>query len=165
MATRALIVVYIGETRVYLSREYDGYPATTGADIVLTLSSGAFVPTDFLRGMLSIWYASSDAAGAGHPVYEIAENVDSRTEWFYCVRFDAARLPAVEIACAQRTPDQSAAEVFAGINAKTYEPVHSLAKRVNADRQQINRHRLALKQQNPEQYSDLPLYAELKMPH
>jgi hypothetical protein len=164
MATRSHLALYFGDTRVYLSREFDGYPAVTGADIVFALSATPLLPTDFLRGMLSIAYAS-DLSSVGQSVYELAENLDQRTEWFYCVRFSSVQLPPVEIACVRRTPDKSAAEAFAAITAKHYETVHSLAKRVNADRRQINRHRLALKQQNPDLYSDLPLYPELKLPH
>lgn len=164
MATRAHIALYFGDTRVHLAREFDGYPASTGADIVFAVSAAPLLPTDFLRGMLAISYASEPSSFV-QPVYELAETVDNRTQWFYCVRFNSSQLPTVEIACVQRTPDQSAAEVFAGVAAKNYETAHSLAKRVNADRQQINRHRLALKQKDPEAYADLPLFAELKLPH
>ena len=164
MATRAHIALYFGDSRVYLSREFDGYPAATGADIVFALSAAPLLPTDFLRGMLSIAYAS-DPSSVGQPIYELTENLDRRTEWFYCVLFNGVNLPAVSIACARRTPEQSALEVFHDISSSSYETVHSFTKRVNADRQQINRHRLALKQQNPEVYSDLPLYSELKLPH
>ncbi|HEY1214031.1 MAG TPA: hypothetical protein VGE93_10420, partial [Bryobacteraceae bacterium] len=149
---------------VYLSREFDGYPAATGADIVFALSSYPLLPTDFLRGVLSIAYAP-EPESVGQPVYELAENVDRRTEWFYCIRFNGVSLPGVSIACARRTPDQTAVEVFNAISPTSYETVHSFIKRVNADRQQINRHRVALKQQNPEAYSDLSLYSELKLPH
>jgi len=164
MGTRAHIALYLGDTRVYLSREFDGYPAATGADIVFALSACPLLPTDFLRGMLSIAYASGPES-VGQPIYELAENVDRRTEWFYCVRFNSFTLPAVSIACTRRTPAQPAVEVINAISPTGYETVLSFTKRVNADRQQINRHRLILKQQHPEAYSDLSLYSELKLPH
>ena len=164
MATRAHIALYFGDTRVYLSREFDGYPAATGADIVFALSATSCRPTDFLRGMLSVFFAS-DPSSVGEPIYELVGTLDLRTEWFYFIRFNDVRLPFVEIACVYRTPDQTAAEVFTGIGARTYDTVQALTRRVNADRHQINQRRLALKQQDPELYSDLPLYSELKLPN
>jgi hypothetical protein len=161
MPTRAHISLYFGATRVYMARYFDGHLAETGADIVFALSSVSFHPTEFLRVLL-LEVSSSDPE-VSEPKYELVETLDRRTEWFYFIRFNGVRRPAVEIACTHRTPGRTAAEVFRGIDSKNYDTVRAMTERVNADRRQINQQRLALRQQDPGAYSNIYLYSYLKL--
>lgn len=96
MATRCNILLLFGDSKVWIYRHWDGYPAVTGLDLaqrlathmidnkVLAGDSRLYLrPTDFLTGLLT---AKRDG-GDPLPQYELTSCRHGDIEWQYTVRF------------------------------------------------------------------------------
>lgn len=96
MSTRANVVVLFDETKVYLYRHMDGYPASVGADLLEKLSAANDDPSRFVEALL----ASKD--DGQHRDYELTTDTHGDIEHLYVVRFDNSALIDLRIGHAAR---------------------------------------------------------------
>lgn len=86
MSTRANIVLESGESRVYLYRHCDGYPAETGADLVRLLAATGGSASGFLQSLLDQRYEKQSYESAAKRIYELTSEVHGDIEYLYRVR-------------------------------------------------------------------------------
>ncbi len=101
MSTRTNIIITVGDTRVFLYRHCDGYPAETGADLYEKVSAAygtaekhyadAALADRLVRALLSEYYDPPTYAPEQHkPVYEITNGLHGDIEHVYTVSMAAA---------------------------------------------------------------------------
>jgi hypothetical protein len=166
MASHAHIAFIFEDTRVYLAREFDGYPAVTGADLVFAvLGAPTLSPSECSDALLALHYAPHEF-NSGKPVYERTLTVDPRAEWFYIVHFGDVTLPdsAVTFACVRRHVEQTADAVFEAARTADRVTLGEFVRLVNSDRRRISRRLLELRRAAPVAHTGIFRLPSLKIP-
>jgi hypothetical protein len=170
MSTRANIVVTVGQSRVFIYRHCDGYPAEMGADILAKLRATATNPgcypsaqraaDEFLRALLTEYYDKQPYETKPKAVYELTSDLHGDIEHAYFVRF--GEKGAVTVRHAAR-PARSQAEVdeWSGKGAKL--SLDEFAQVVNQDRRECNARIRQLKVEQPAAYADCDEYAMVEV--
>ncbi len=166
MATRSNLVVVYGDTKLYIYRYWDGYPAENGADILKALRDpevrGFNAANAFVRALLEMRdepraYANETV---GRPVYEITNGVHGDIEWLYTINFDRNGDYEPRVSwCSRKPGDADGLKLGAG-----YQPISAFVALVNADRREANRRIAEMKASNPgnARYAEMGEYAEVE---
>jgi hypothetical protein len=79
MSTRTNVIVSMGDTKTILYRHHDGYPISTGVDLVDKLRSASKRTEEFVIDLLTDKYES------GRRIYEITSGIHGDIEWAYFI--------------------------------------------------------------------------------
>lgn len=160
MSTRANIVVYLGDSRVYLYRHCDGYLAECGADLLTHLRLSDGDGAEFLRAVCSQMYEKQSYQPAAKPVFEFTNGLHGDIEHAYFIRFEARSCGEPVIRHAARPSLRIAPDVPQSVWAKSGKEVSltEFAEAINQDRRESNVRIKKLKAEQPQAYADCGEY-------
>jgi hypothetical protein len=87
MSTRSNILVTCGDTRIFLYRHMDGYPAENGIDIADALSQCSNC-SDFIQKLLDMRYRQRSYETKPSRMYEITTDWHGDIAWAYLVSYN-----------------------------------------------------------------------------
>lgn len=105
MSTRTNIIVKVGNGKpVYIYRHSDGYPASTGVDLVEKIRACQLDPAAFLQAIFAEKYDATSYRKE-RPVYELTDSVHGDIEWLYLVQFNGSEpVTCAAMACGYSSP-------------------------------------------------------------
>jgi len=158
MSTRTNILITYGQSRIYLYRHHDGYPANTGVDLVTKLRACEGSADKFLRALLSAQYDD------GHKVYELTSEVHGDIEWAYAVEFNRTQSRAFppKIGAAERGDTEDVDAAMARASQRVQSPADFARTVVNPEIKEQNKRLAELRKTHPpyRDAEDTPLLPE-----
>lgn len=152
MSTRANVVVLLDETRVYLYRHMDGYPAGLGVDLLEKLSEAEHDPSRFVELLLAERYEQQSYEERAKRIYELTTDTHGDIEYLYVVRFDPVYDRDLQVGYAARgrfeNPPPNLSRVMLGTKA-------DFAEAVNRDIRATNARLAKLRKEQPAVYGPM----------
>jgi hypothetical protein len=93
MSTRANIIVSMENTKIILYRNYDGYPTSTGIDLVTKIQPASKTAQQIVVDLLT------DEYDPGRQVYELTVGIHGDIEWAYYI--NVSRFGEITIGASQ----------------------------------------------------------------
>jgi hypothetical protein len=150
MSTRANVVIIYGESRVYIYRHHDGYPAGLGVDLARKVQAAGHNPSKLVESLLAERYEQQSYETAPKSVYELTTDIHGDIEYVYRVVFEHGGGQGVRIGYSHRSFDGPGPETVARL-VRTG-PLAEFVESVNRDVRAQNARLAKLRAEQPAVY-------------